>query len=48
MFTGLVTDIGEIVAVRQRAEGLRRLEIACSYPRASVARVHRLRARVSA
>ena len=36
MFTGLVTDIGEIVAVRERAEGLRRLEIACSYPRASV------------
>jgi riboflavin synthase len=36
MFTGLVTDIGEIVAVRQRAEGLRRLEIACSYPRASI------------
>ncbi|HEY2230152.1 MAG TPA: riboflavin synthase [Xanthobacteraceae bacterium] len=36
MFTGLVTDIGEIVAVRERAEGLHRLEIACSYPRASV------------
>jgi riboflavin synthase len=36
MFTGLVTDIGEVVAVRERAEGLRRLEIACSYPRASI------------
>jgi riboflavin synthase len=36
MFTGLVTDMGEIVAVRERAEGLRRLEIACSYPRASI------------
>jgi riboflavin synthase len=36
MFTGLVTDIGEIVAVRERAEGLRRLEIACKYPRASI------------
>jgi riboflavin synthase len=36
MFTGLVTDIGEVVAVRERAEGLRRLEIACGYPRASI------------
>jgi riboflavin synthase len=36
MFTGLVTDIGEITAVRQRAEGLRRLEVACGYPRASI------------
>jgi riboflavin synthase len=36
MFTGLVTDLGEIVAVRQRAEGLRRLEVACGYPRASI------------
>jgi riboflavin synthase len=37
MFTGLVTDIGEIVAVSEVAEGLRRLRIACSYPRASIA-----------
>jgi len=36
MFTGIVTDIGEIVAVRQRGEGLHRLKIACSYPRASI------------
>ena len=36
MFTGLVTDIGEIIAVRQLAEGLRRIEIACGYPRASI------------
>jgi riboflavin synthase len=36
MFTGLVTDVGEVVAVRERAEGLRRLEIACAYPRASI------------
>jgi riboflavin synthase len=36
MFTGLVTDIGEIVAVHQLAEGLRRLEVACGYPRASI------------
>ena len=37
MFTGIVTDIGEVVAVRQRAEGLHRIKIACSYPRASIA-----------
>ncbi len=36
MFTGLVSDIGEVVAVRERAEGLRRLTIACGYPRASI------------
>jgi riboflavin synthase len=36
MFTGLVTDIGEIVAVRQVADELRRLRIACAYPRASI------------
>jgi riboflavin synthase len=36
MFTGLVTDVGEIVAVRQVAEGRRRLEVACEYPRASI------------
>jgi riboflavin synthase len=36
MFTGLVSDIGEIVAVRPLAEGLRRLEVACGYPRASI------------
>jgi riboflavin synthase len=31
MFTGIVTDVGEIVAVEERAEGLRRLTIACGY-----------------
>jgi riboflavin synthase len=36
VFTGIVTDIGEVVAVRPRAEGLHRLEIACSYPRATI------------
>ena len=36
MFTGIVTDVGELVAVRSRAEGLRRLKIACRYPRASL------------
>jgi riboflavin synthase len=37
MFTGIVTDIGEILAVRPRAEGLHRLKIACGYERASIA-----------
>lgn len=36
MFTGIVTDIGEVTAVRARGEDLRRLKIACSYPRASI------------
>jgi riboflavin synthase len=36
MFTGLVTDIGEVVAVSEIAQGLRRLRIACGYPRASI------------
>jgi riboflavin synthase len=31
MFTGIVTDIGEVVAVKSRGDGLARLEIACSY-----------------
>ncbi len=37
MFTGITTDIGEVLEVRQQAEGLRRLRIACSYERASIA-----------
>src|SRR5438132_1676342 len=36
MFTGIVTDIGEVVHVRPRAEGLHRLKIACGYERASI------------
>jgi riboflavin synthase len=36
MFTGLVTDIGEITAVRPLADGLQRLEVACGYPAASI------------
>ena len=36
MFTGIVTDIGEVVSVRQRGEGLHRIKIACSYPRTSI------------
>ena len=31
MFTGIVTDIGEVVAVEPRAEGLNSLKIACRY-----------------
>ena len=37
MFTGITTDVGEVIAVRQQAEGLRRLTIGCSYARASIA-----------
>ena len=37
MFTGIVTDIGEVVSVEPRAEGLRRLTVACAYERASIA-----------
>jgi riboflavin synthase len=31
MFTGIVTDVGEVVAVEPRAEGLARLKIACRF-----------------
>jgi riboflavin synthase len=31
MFTGIVTDIGQVTAVEPRAEGLVRLRIACGY-----------------
>jgi riboflavin synthase len=37
MFTGIVTDIGEVVAVHARADNLRRLKIACGYDRAGIA-----------
>ncbi|MEA2885036.1 MAG: riboflavin synthase [Bradyrhizobium sp.] len=38
MFTGIVTDIGEIVALTTVAQGqLHRLRIACSYDRATIA-----------
>jgi riboflavin synthase len=37
MFTGIVTDVGEVLAVDARADGLRRLTIACSYDRSSIA-----------
>ena len=31
MFTGIVTDVGEVAAVEPRAAGLVRLKIACGY-----------------
>jgi riboflavin synthase len=37
MFTGIVTDVGEVLAVHPRAEGLTRLKIGCSYDRATIA-----------
>jgi len=36
MFTGIVTDIGEVIEVAPRAADLRRLTIACHYDRASI------------
>ena len=36
MFTGIVTDVGEVLAVQQRGEGLRQLTIACAYDPASI------------
>jgi riboflavin synthase len=37
MFTGIVTDIGEVLSVEERAEGLRQLTIGCAYDAASIA-----------
>jgi riboflavin synthase len=37
MFTGIVTDIGEVSGVDERADGLRRIVIACSFDRDSIA-----------
>src|ERR1700685_459733 len=31
MFTGIVSDLGEVLDVEEKAEGLRRLDIACGY-----------------
>jgi riboflavin synthase len=36
VFTGIVTDVGEVLAVTPRGEGLHRLKVACRYPRASL------------
>ena len=37
MFTGIVTDIGEVVHVRDKADNLRHLKIACHYDRGGIA-----------
>ena len=37
MFTGIVTDVGEVLAVHHQGEGLHRLKIAYDYQRASIA-----------
>ncbi len=37
MFTGLVTDVGEIRSVKPRADNLHRITIFCRYPRAEIA-----------
>jgi len=37
VFTGIVSDIGEVVDVCEQAEGLRRLTIACGYDPATIA-----------
>jgi riboflavin synthase len=37
MFTGIVTDIGEVLSVKARADDLYRLKIACRYARAGIA-----------
>jgi riboflavin synthase len=31
MFTGIITDVGEVIAVEPRGQGLTRLTVACSY-----------------
>lgn len=31
MFTGIVSDLGEVLEVEEKAEGLRRLDISCNY-----------------
>ena len=31
MFTGIISDLGEVIDVEEQAEGLRRLNIACNY-----------------
>jgi riboflavin synthase len=36
MFTGIVTDVGEVLSVEERAEGLRQLVIGCAYDSASI------------
>jgi riboflavin synthase len=37
MFTGIVTDVGEVIAVKRRADDLRRITIAGDFPSGSLA-----------
>lgn len=37
MFTGIISDLGEVLDVREKAEGLRRVTIACGYDPDSIA-----------
>jgi riboflavin synthase len=37
VFTGIISDVGEVLDVEERAEGLRRLTIACAYAAESIA-----------
>jgi len=37
MFTGIVSEIGEVAAVRPRGEGLHRVKILCGFDRATIA-----------
>ena len=36
MFTGIVSDVGEVLEVEQRADGLRRLVVGCGYDPATI------------
>jgi riboflavin synthase len=37
MFTGITTDVGDVLSVEERGTGLRRVKIACRYPRDKIA-----------
>lgn len=37
MFTGITTDVGDVLEVQERAEGLRQMRIGCGYDRNSIA-----------
>jgi riboflavin synthase len=38
MFTGIITDLGEVRSVKSRAQNLHRITILCGYPRAEIVR----------
>ena len=37
MFTGIISDLGEVLDVHEKAEGLRRITVACGYDPDSIA-----------